>query len=468
MEIGAYTVVEADVEVGENSWIGNHVNLRSGAHIGKRCKIYHSSVIGEVPQDLKFEGEESTAILGDEVIIREFVTVNRGTKALGKTIVGNKSYLMAYVHVAHDCTIGNNVIMANAIHMGGHVEIGDWAILGGGVLVHQFTKIGAHAMIGGGYRAVQDVPPYIMAAGEPLKFSGINAIGLRRRGFSGNTRKEIKAAYRLLFRSKMDKDEAVWFHGTKVGRDNDRVLIKKTGEPTYRLPDMAYHINKIERGYNLCIDIFGADHMDAYPDVIEVVKQLGYNQSKIKVLIHQFISILKNGKQIKMSTRKATFITLDELINEVGIDVVRYFFIMRNINSHLNFDLEVAKEKSEKNPIYYIQYAYARIMTIQTFVDYSYSNADLALLDSDEEIKIISKLFEFEELILKLSEVLEPQLLATYLFELATMFHKYYAKFRIINKNKELSKSRLVLIDAVSTVIKNGLNILGISSPKTM
>ena len=116
---------------------------------------------------------------------------------------------MAYVHVAHDCTIGNNVIMANAIHMGGHVEIGDWAILGGGVLVHQFTKIGAHAMIGGGYRAVQDVPPYIMAAGEPLKFSGINAIGLRRRGFSGDTRKKIKEAYRLLFRSKMDKDEAV-------------------------------------------------------------------------------------------------------------------------------------------------------------------------------------------------------------------------------------------------------------------
>ena len=173
------------------------MNLRSGAHIGKRCKIYHSAVIGEVPQDLKFEGEESTAMLGDDVIIREFVTVNRGTKALGKTIVGNKSYLMAYVHVAHDCTIGNNV------------EIGDWAILGGGALVHQFTKIGAHAMIGGGYRAVQDVPPYIMAAGEPLKFSGINAIGLRRRGFSSDMRKEIKKAYRLLFRSQIDKDEAV-------------------------------------------------------------------------------------------------------------------------------------------------------------------------------------------------------------------------------------------------------------------
>ena len=209
MEIGAYTVIEADVKVGENCWIGNHVNLRSGARVGKRCKIYHSAVIGEIPQDLKFEGEESTAILGDDVIIREFVTVNRGTKALGKTTVGNKSYLMAYVHVAHDCTIGKNVIMANSIHMGGHVEIGDWVILGGGVLVHQFTKIGVHVMIGGGYRAVQDVPPYIMAAGEPLKFSGINAIGLRRRGFSGDTRKKIKEAYSLLFRSEINSDEAL-------------------------------------------------------------------------------------------------------------------------------------------------------------------------------------------------------------------------------------------------------------------
>ena len=209
MEIGAYTVIEADVKVGENCWIGNHVNLRSGARVGKRCKIYHSAVIGEIPQDLKFEGEESTAILGDDVIIREFVTVNRGTKALGKTTVGNKSYLMAYVHVAHDCTIGKNVIMANSIHMGGHVEIGDWAILGGWVLVHQFTKIGVQVMIGGGYRAVQDVPPYIMAAGEPLKFSGINAIGLRRRGFSGDTRMKIKEAYRLLFRSGINSDEAL-------------------------------------------------------------------------------------------------------------------------------------------------------------------------------------------------------------------------------------------------------------------
>ena len=202
-------MVEAGVVVGDNTWIGNHVNLRAGAIIGQRCKLFHSAVIGEIPQDLKFEDEQTTAVIGNEVIIREFVTVYCGTKALGRTEIGDNSYLMAYVHIAHDCIIGQNVIMANAIHLGGHVEIGDWVVLGGGVLVHQFTKIGRHVMIGGGYRAVQDVPPFILAAGEPLKFSGINSVGLRRRGFSSEVRKEIKEAYRILFRSNLQQDDAL-------------------------------------------------------------------------------------------------------------------------------------------------------------------------------------------------------------------------------------------------------------------
>ncbi|MEE2876727.1 MAG: acyl-ACP--UDP-N-acetylglucosamine O-acyltransferase [Candidatus Neomarinimicrobiota bacterium] len=209
VEIGAYSIVEANVEIGDGTWIGNHVNLRKGSSIGQRCKIFHSAVIGEVPQDLKFGGEETTAVLGDDVIIREFVTVNRGTKALGRTQIGDKSYLMAYVHIAHDCLIGENVIMANSINLGGHVQIGDWAILGGDVQVHQFTKIGKHVMVGGGFRVVQDVPPFILAAGEPLKFSGINSIGLRRKGFSGETRKEIKEAYRILFRKDKHQSEAL-------------------------------------------------------------------------------------------------------------------------------------------------------------------------------------------------------------------------------------------------------------------
>ena len=291
--------------------------------------------------------------------------------------------------------------------------------------------------------------------------------------FNENTLYENKDIYTVIDRLRdkgliYDKDDATWFHGTKVGRENDRVLIKSSGEPTYRLPDMAYHIKKIERGYDLCIDIFGADHMDAYPDVIEVVNQLGYDASKIKVVIHQFISILNQGKQVKMSTRKATYITLDELIKEVGSDVVRYFFIMRGVNSHLNFDLEIAKEKSEKNPIFYIQYAYARIMTILSKNDLPLNDYDLSLLNQEDEIKLIYKLIEFKEIIIKISRDMEPQILATYLLELASMFHKYYAKNRVINDNEELSKSRLVFIKSVSIVIKNGLKILGISAPKKM
>tara|TARA_Y100001970_G_scaffold293882_1_gene444225 strand:- start:11638 stop:13257 length:1620 start_codon:yes stop_codon:yes gene_type:complete len=265
-----------------------------------------------------------------------------------------------------------------------------------------------------------------------------------------------------------EKDGAIWFNAIKAGRESDRVLIKSTGEPTYRLPDMAYHITKMERGYDLCVDIFGADHMDAYPDVLAVLKELEYDDEKIIVLIHQFISIIKDGETVKMSTRKGTFITLDELINEVGIDVTRYFFIMRNINSHLNFDLNIAKEKSEKNPVFYIQYAHARIMNIKKNIDFNYKNANLDLLNNNEETKLISKILDFENLIYKSAELKEPQLLCNYLFDLSSMFHKYYAKNRIINENLELSKARIILIEAIRITINNGLDILGISSPKKM
>ncbi len=265
-----------------------------------------------------------------------------------------------------------------------------------------------------------------------------------------------------------EKDGAIWFNAIKAGRESDRVLIKSTGEPTYRLPDMAYHITKMERGYDLCVDIFGADHMDAYPDVLAVLKELEYDDEKIIVLIHQFISIIKDGETVKMSTRKGNFITLDELINEVGIDVTRYFFIMRNINSHLNFDLDIAKEKSEKNPVFYIQYAHARIMNIKKNVDFDYKNANLDLLNNNEETKLISKILDFENLIYKSAKLKEPQLLCNYLFDLSGMFHKYYAKNRIINENLELSKARIILIEAIRITINNGLDILGISSPEKM
>lgn len=294
--------------------------------------------------------------------------------------------------------------------------------------------------------------------------------------FNENTLYETKKIYEIIDRLKeknliYKKDDAIWFKGKQVGRESDRVLIKSTGEPTYRLPDMAYHVNKLERNFDLCIDIFGADHMDAYPDVLEVVKQLGYNEKKIKVIIHQFISIIENNEVVKMSTRKANFITLDQLAKDVGSDVLRYFFIMRGINTHLNFDLELAKEKSDKNPVFYIQYAHARIIRIQESANYikkNLNNINLELLNSDLEIKIIAKLLEFEELISKLTNLLEPQILSTYLYDVSSMFHKYYAQSKIIQQNKKLSEARLVLIDAIRIVINNGLTILGLSSPNKM
>ena len=265
-----------------------------------------------------------------------------------------------------------------------------------------------------------------------------------------------------------EKEGATWFKATDIGMKSDKVLIKSTGEPTYRLPDIAYHATKFERGYDLCVDVFGADHMDAYPDVLAAIEQLGFNKNNVKVIIHQFISILKDNKIVKMSTRKGNFITLEKLIDDVGVDVVRYFFIMRSINSHLNFDLKLAKEKSEKNPIFYIQYAHARICTILDQND-NMKNPNLSLLNHEKEIKLIYLLIEFEDLILKLSKNLEPQLLANYLFDLATKFHKYYSTCRIINDNDdELTKSRLYLIKAIKITLSNGLSILGISNPERM
>tara|TARA_B000000532_G_scaffold44962_1_gene33989 strand:+ start:204 stop:1835 length:1632 start_codon:yes stop_codon:yes gene_type:complete len=268
------------------------------------------------------------------------------------------------------------------------------------------------------------------------------------------------------------KDNATWFAGTKVKRPVDRVLVKSSGEPTYRLPDMAYHRTKFERNYDKIIDIFGADHMDAYPDVMEVMNQLNYDTNKMKVLIHQFVTITENNKPIKMSTRKANFTTLEELCEEVGADVVRYFFIMRNINTHLNFELKIAKEQSDVNPIFYLQYAHARICTIirkAKDLNLNISNdSNLNLLIEPLENDLMNSMINFENIIKKSYEKLDPQIISNYLEELAAKFHKYYSKHKVISENKDLSHSRLFLINALRIVIKNGLNVLGIKEKERM
>ena len=269
-----------------------------------------------------------------------------------------------------------------------------------------------------------------------------------------------------------EKDGATWFNATELGLSQDRVLIKSTGEPTYRLPDMAYHQDKFNRDYDLIIDVFGADHLDAYPDVLAVCKYLGHDTNKIKVLVHQFVTIQEDGKPVKMSTRKANFISLDDLINEVTPDVVKYFFSMRGINSHLNFDLNLAKDQSDQNPVFYIQYAHARaINIIKKSKDeglYSINKFDYTQLSNSEEIKLIKCLLKFPELVIKSMDDLEPQLISNYLMEVASAFHHYYAKHKVINENETLSIARTVLVDATRQVLFNGLNILGLSAPNKM
>lgn len=204
-----FTTIAGDVEIGEGTWIGPNVTIMDGARIGKNCRIFPGTVISAIPQDLKFEGENSQVIIGDNTTIRECVTINRGTKALGYTKIGDNCLIMATVHIAHDCVLGDNVIIVNGCAIAGHVEVGDFAVMGGLSAVHQFSKIGKHAMISGGALVRKDVPPYVKVAREPLSYAGINSVGLRRRGFSNEKIFEIQKIYRYIFQAKMNITQAI-------------------------------------------------------------------------------------------------------------------------------------------------------------------------------------------------------------------------------------------------------------------
>ena len=268
------------------------------------------------------------------------------------------------------------------------------------------------------------------------------------------------------------KDGAVWFKTSGLGKKEDKVLVKSSGEPTYRLPDIAYHADKIDRGFDLIVDIFGADHIDTYPDVLLGLKSLDKKTSHIKVVIHQFVTIKKGGEIVKMSTRKANFITLNELQSQLSSDIIRYFFIMRGANSHLDFDLDLAKDESEKNPVYYLQYANARISNLLIRYDKEISDEgkiDLSLLKENDEIALAKLLSEFPNKMEEVLKSLEPRKIATYLEEVAAAYHKFYGNHKIINlQNLALSASRKKLCEATKIILKNGLSILGISAPERM
>lgn len=269
-----------------------------------------------------------------------------------------------------------------------------------------------------------------------------------------------------------DADGATWFKTTAFGKEKDTVLIKSTGEPTYRLPDIAYHIQKLERGFDLCVDIFGADHIATYPDVLSALDALGYDSKRVNVMVYQFVTIVKDGEPFKMSTRKANFITLDELMDEVGADVTRFFFLMRAPGTHLEFDIAQAKDASDKNPVFYLQYANARVQSIlrkaeEVMTDLP-NEANLSLLNHEAEVQLIKIILDFPEVVQRSAEAMEPHRIITYLNEVAATFTHFYHHCRIVGEPSDIAAARIALLKATSAVLVNGLTILGISAPDRM
>ncbi|MFZ1887895.1 MAG: arginine--tRNA ligase [Candidatus Binataceae bacterium] len=275
-----------------------------------------------------------------------------------------------------------------------------------------------------------------------------------------------------------DRDGAVWLRGEPIGLPKDEVLVRSgpDREPTYRTADIAYHIEKLEREFDLIVDVFGADHLAEHKEVIAAVKALGHDATPIRAIIYQFVTLTRGGEKIKMSTRKATYVTLDELIDEVGADVVRFFFLFRKSDSQLDFDLELAKKQAPENPVFYVQYAHARLASIFREGEKSglalpanTAAVDLALL-SAEELDLAKRAVGMPAVMTGAAESLEPHRISFYLLELAAEFHRYYNKpaNRIIGPDRELSLARLYLAGLVRTAIAAGLGILGVSAPERM
>jgi arginyl-tRNA synthetase len=271
----------------------------------------------------------------------------------------------------------------------------------------------------------------------------------------------------------------VWLRAEPLGLPKDRVLIRSgpNREPTYRTPDIAYHIDKLARGFDLIIDVFGADHIAEHEGVIAAVRALGHDTTPIHAIIYQFVTLTRGGEKLKMSTRKATYVTLDELIDEVGADVVRFFFLFRKHDSHLDFDLDLAKRQAPENPVFYVQYAYARLASVFREADKAglrlpedLASVDLELL-SDEEMMLAKKALGMPEIITEAIEALEPHRIPFYLLELAGDFHRYYNKpaNRIIDVERgTVSLARLFVAKVLKDAIAGALGLLGVNAPERM
>ena len=281
-----------------------------------------------------------------------------------------------------------------------------------------------------------------------------------------------------------ENDGATWFRTSALGktetdaqgeRGQDVVLVKSSGEPTYRLPDVAYHMQKLGRGFDLVLDVFGADHIATYPDVLRGVEALGGDASKIDVVVYQFVTLVRGGQPVKMSTRKANYVTLDELMEEVGEDVTRFFFLMRSPNTHLEFDLDLAREASEKNPVFYLQYAHARICSIAAKASETglpdvrgTRGADVSLLRHESETGLIKTLLLFPNEVKAAADGRAPHRLAGFLREVAVAFSQFYRDCRIVGEAGDVATARLLLAEATRRVLAQGLGLLGVSAPERM
>ncbi len=271
-----------------------------------------------------------------------------------------------------------------------------------------------------------------------------------------------------------ESDGALWLRGEPLGLDKDRVLVKSTGEPAYRLPDIAYHKDKLARGFDLIIDVLGADHIAEHEDLRAALRGLGCSIDHIKGIIYQFVTLTRGGMQVKMSTRRAEYVTMDELIEEVGRDVVRFFFLARKADSHLEFDLDLAKKQSAENPVFYVQYAHARVASVfrqAAAAGIELRPASVSHLDTltaCEEVAVVKLLAQYTDIVEDAARALEPHRIIFYLMELAGEFHRFYNRHRIVTTNAESTAARLYLARAVQIVVRSGLNLIGVSAPESM
>jgi arginyl-tRNA synthetase len=273
-----------------------------------------------------------------------------------------------------------------------------------------------------------------------------------------------------------EKDGALWFKSTAFGDEKDRVLVRSSGEPTYFLADIAYHINKKERGFDRVINIWGADHHGYVPRMMAAIRALGYEEDFLEIIIGQMVNLLSGGSPVRMSKRTGEMVTLEELLDEVGPDAIRFFFVSKSTDSTLDFDIELAKEQSQENPVYYVQYAHARICSILRKAEDDYGirieedepGGYIQLIGSKDEMRLISKLSVYPEIIDVSARTRDVHHLPAYLIDLASSFHSFYQKVRVITEDESLTRARLFLVKAVRDIMADGLDLLGVSAPEKM